>query len=65
MTVRGLDAVAAQGAQITVFQLGDDPGLTRFLTAVVRRVGGRLVSPDLDGLGAAVVSDYLGSRKRR
>ncbi|KXP12996.1 hypothetical protein AXK57_01785 [Tsukamurella pulmonis] len=65
MTVRGLDAVAAQGAQITVFQLGDDPGLTRFLTAVVRRVGGRLVSPDLDGLGAAVVSDYLGNRTRR
>ncbi|BDH55943.1 VWA domain-containing protein [Tsukamurella sp. PLM1] len=65
MTVRGLDAVAAQGAQITVFQLGDDPGLTRFLDAVVRRVGGRLVSPDLDGLGAAVVSDYLGSRRRR
>ncbi|BDD81181.1 hypothetical protein TPB0596_09440 [Tsukamurella pulmonis] len=65
MTVRGLDAVAAQGAQITVFQLGDDPGLTRFLTAVVRRVGGRLVSPELDGLGAAVVSDYLGNRTRR
>ncbi len=65
MTVRGLDAVAAQGAQITVFQLGDDPGLTRFLTAVVRRVGGRLVSPDLDGLGAAVVGDYLGTRTRR
>ncbi|GAB3132435.1 VWA domain-containing protein [Tsukamurella serpentis] len=65
LTVRGLDTVAALGAQITVFQLGDDPGLTRFLDAVVRRVGGRLVSPDLDGLGAAVVSDYLGSRKRR
>lgn len=65
MTVRGLDAAAAAGAQITVFQLGDDPGLTRFLDAVVRRVGGRLVSPDLDGLGAAVVSDYLGSRRKR
>ncbi|MDF0532520.1 VWA domain-containing protein [Tsukamurella sp. 8F] len=65
LTVRGFDAVAAQGAQTTIFQLGDEPSLTRFLDLVARRVGGRLVNPDLDGLGAAVVSDYLGSRRRR
>ncbi|GAA4393905.1 VWA domain-containing protein [Tsukamurella soli] len=65
LTVRGFDQAAALGAQTTIFQLGDEPVLTRFLDSVVRRVGGRLVSPDLDGLGAAVVSDYLRSRRRR
>ncbi len=65
LTVRGFDQAAALGAQTTIFQLGDEPTLTRFLDSVVRRVGGRLVSPDLDGLGAAVVSDYLRSRRRR
>jgi uncharacterized protein with von Willebrand factor type A (vWA) domain len=65
LTVRAFDQVAALGAQTTVFQLGDTPWLTRFLDQVMRRVGGRLISPDLDGLGAAVVGDYLGSRRRR
>jgi uncharacterized protein with von Willebrand factor type A (vWA) domain len=53
------------GAQVTIFRLGSDPGLARFIDQVARRVGGRVVVPDLDGLGAAVVSDYLRSRRRR
>lgn len=65
LTVRAFDQVAAMGTQTTVFQLGDTPWLTRFLDSVMRRVGGRLVRPDVDGLGAAVVGDYLGSRRRR
>jgi uncharacterized protein with von Willebrand factor type A (vWA) domain len=64
-TVRGLDEVARLGAQITIFRLGDDPGLARFIDQVARRVEGRVVVPDLDGLGAAVVGDYLRSRRRR
>ncbi len=64
-TVRGFDEVARLGAQVTIFRLGDDPGLARFIDQVARRVGGRVVEPDLDGLGAAVVGDYLGSRRRR
>ncbi len=64
-TVRGLDEVARLGAQVTIFRLGDDPGLARFIDQVARRVGGRVVVPDLDGLGAAVVGDYLRSRRRR
>jgi uncharacterized protein with von Willebrand factor type A (vWA) domain len=64
-TVRGLDEVARMGAQITIFRLGDDPGLARFIDQVARRVEGRVVVPDLDGLGAAVVGDYLRSRRRR
>jgi uncharacterized protein with von Willebrand factor type A (vWA) domain len=64
-TVRGFDEVARLGAQVTIFRLGSDPGLARFIDQVARRVGGRVVVPDLDGLGAAVVGDYLSSRRRR
>ena len=64
-TVRGLDEVAQLGAQVTIFRLGDDPGLARFIDQVARRVEGRVVVPGLDGLGAAVVGDYLRSRRRR
>ena len=64
-TVRGFDDVARLGAQVTIFRLGSDPGLARFIDQVARRVEGRVVVPELDGLGAAVVGDYLRSRKRR
>ena len=64
-TVRGFDEVARLGAQVTIFRLGDDPGLARFIDQMARRVEGRVVVPDLDGLGAAVVGDYLRTRRRR
>jgi uncharacterized protein with von Willebrand factor type A (vWA) domain len=64
-TVRGFDDMARLGAQVTIFRLGSDPGLARFIDQVARRVEGRVVDPDLDGLGAAVVGDYLRSRRRR
>jgi uncharacterized protein with von Willebrand factor type A (vWA) domain len=64
-TVKGFDEVAQLGAQVTIFRLGSDPGLARFIDQVARRVEGRVVVPDLDGLGAAVVGDYLRSRRRR
>ena len=60
-----MDEVARLGAQITIFRLGSDPGLARFIDQVARRVEGRVVVPELDGLGAAVVGDYLRSRRRR
>ena len=63
-TVRGFDEVARLGAQVTIFRLGSDPGLARFIDQVARRVQGRVVVPELDGLGAAVVGDYLRSRRR-
>ncbi len=63
-TVKGFDDMARLGAQVTIFRLGSDPGLARFIDQVARRVQGRVVVPDLDGLGAAVVGDYLRSRKR-
>jgi uncharacterized protein with von Willebrand factor type A (vWA) domain len=61
-SVRELDAAARLGAQTTFFRLGDDPGLARFIDSMARRVDGRMVSPELDDLGAAVVGSYLGSR---
>ncbi|MFD9739000.1 VWA domain-containing protein [Umezawaea sp. NPDC059074] len=64
-TLVEVDNIAKLGASITVFRLGDDPRLTEFVDIVARRGGGRVVAPDEDGLGAAVVSDYLRSRKRR
>lgn len=63
-TVRGFDDMARLGAQVTIFRLGSDPGLARFIDQVARRVQGRVVVPDLDGLGAAVVGDYLRFRRR-
>ncbi|MFC3896632.1 VWA domain-containing protein [Lentzea rhizosphaerae] len=64
-TLNEVDALARLGATISVFKLGDDPRLAAFVDIVARRGGGRVVSPDEDGLGAAVVSDYLRSRRRR
>ena len=50
------------GAQTTFFRLGEDPGLARFIDSMAKRVDGRVVAPELDDLGAAVVGSYLGSR---
>ena len=61
-SVRELDNVAHLGAQATFFRLGEDPGLARFVEQMARRVDGRVVAPELDDLGAAVVGSYLGSR---
>lgn len=65
LTVRELDHLSRMGAQITFFRLGDDPGLANFIDRVARRIGGRVVAPDVDGLGAAVVGDYLRARRAR
>ena len=62
LAVRELDAAARLGAQTTVFRLGEDAGLARFVDGMARRVGGRVVAPELGDLGAAVVGSYLGSR---
>jgi uncharacterized protein with von Willebrand factor type A (vWA) domain len=64
-TVAEVDALARLGASVTVFMLGEDPSLKRFVDLIARRSGGRVVNPDLDGLGAAVVGDYLRSRRTR
>lgn len=62
--VRELDNAGRLGAQTTFFRLGEDPGLGRFIDQMAQRVDGRVVAPELDDLGAAVVGSYLGSRGR-
>jgi uncharacterized protein with von Willebrand factor type A (vWA) domain len=64
LTLSEVDKLARLGASVSVFMLGEDPKLEEFVDIVARRSGGRVVSPDLDGLGAAVVSDYLRNRRR-
>jgi uncharacterized protein with von Willebrand factor type A (vWA) domain len=61
-SVRELDNSGRVGAQVTFFRLGTDAGLARFVDSMARRVDGRVVAPELDDLGAAVVGSYLGSR---
>jgi uncharacterized protein with von Willebrand factor type A (vWA) domain len=63
-TLGEVDRLARLGAVLTVFRLGDDPRLTSYVELLARRGGGRVVAPDVDGLGAAVVSDYLRTRRR-
>jgi uncharacterized protein with von Willebrand factor type A (vWA) domain len=63
-TVSEVDKLAKLGASVTVFRLGDEPRLEAFVDQLARRSGGRVVAPDLDGLGAAVVGDYLRTRRR-
>jgi uncharacterized protein with von Willebrand factor type A (vWA) domain len=62
-TVSELDRLSARRAAITFFVLGDDPRLAQFMDALARRCHGRVVAPDLDGLGAEVVADYLRTRQ--
>jgi uncharacterized protein with von Willebrand factor type A (vWA) domain len=65
VTIAELEAAGRLGAQTTFFRLGDDPGLARFVDSMARRVDGRVLAPELDDLGAAVVGSYLGSRHAR
>ncbi|WP_040835197.1 vWA domain-containing protein [Nocardia brevicatena] len=65
VTMAQVDALAKLGASVTVFMLGEDSGLAAFMDLIARRSGGRVVAPDVDGLGAAVVSDYLRGRRGR
>jgi uncharacterized protein with von Willebrand factor type A (vWA) domain len=62
-SVRELDNAGRLGAQATFFRLGEDAGLARFVDQMAKRVDGRVVAPELDDLGAAVVDSYLGSRR--
>lgn len=64
MTVREMDALARNGAAVSIVMLGQNPQLAAFVHALARRCGGRVLDPGLDGLGAAVVGDYLRHRRR-
>jgi uncharacterized protein with von Willebrand factor type A (vWA) domain len=59
VTIAELDRLGRAGTQTTFFRLGNDPALERFVQRMARRVDGRVVAPDADDLGAAVVGEYL------
>ncbi len=62
-TVGEVDAMTRLGATMNFFLLGDDPGLARFVNAVARRNGGRVLTPEASRLGEYVVADYLRARR--
>ena len=64
-TIGEVDTLTRAGATINVFVLGEDPGLRRFVDALVRRNGGRMFAPSTDRLGEYVVADYLRMRRGR
>ncbi len=64
-SVKELETAGRLGAQTTFFRLGEDAGLARFVDSMARRVDGRVVAPELDDLGAAVVGSYLRGRHGR
>ena len=63
LTLTEVDAMTRTRTPITTFVLGEDPGLRRFVDAVARRNGGRVMAPSPDRLGEYVVSDYLRARR--
>ena len=64
LTVREMDSLARKGTAVTIVMLGQDPRLARFVHDLAHRCGGRVLDPGIDGLGAAVVGDYLRHRRR-
>jgi len=64
-TVAEVDRLTRRGVPISWFRLGEDPRLERFLDAMARRNGGRVLSVDADRLGDYVVTDYVRSRTAR
>jgi uncharacterized protein with von Willebrand factor type A (vWA) domain len=64
-TVAEVDQLTRYGASLNVFMLGEDPGLRRFVDAMARRSGGRVLTPSSQDLGRYVVQDYLRARRGR
>lgn len=64
VTLSEVDSLRRLGATLSVFRLGEDERLAAFVDIVARRGGGRVIAPTTDGLGSAVVSDYLRAKRR-
>jgi len=62
-TIAEVDRLAAAGATLNLFMLGEEPGLRRFVDAVARRSGGRVLTPSPQDLTSYVVTDYLTIRR--
>jgi uncharacterized protein with von Willebrand factor type A (vWA) domain len=64
-TIAEVDLLTRYGASLNLFMLGEDPGLRRFVDAMARRSGGRVLTPSAHDLGRYVVQDYLRARRGR
>ncbi|MDR7303428.1 VWA domain-containing protein [Haloactinomyces albus] len=64
VTLSEVDALNRMDTVFSVFMLGEDERLAAFVDIIARRSGGRVVAPTTDGLGAAVIGDYLRSKRR-
>jgi uncharacterized protein with von Willebrand factor type A (vWA) domain len=62
-TIAEVDRLAQAGATLNVFMLGEEPGLRRFVDAVAKRSGGRVLTPSPHDLTSYVVTDYLAIRR--
>jgi uncharacterized protein with von Willebrand factor type A (vWA) domain len=64
-TIAEVDLLTRYGASLNLFMLGEDLGLRRFVDAMARRSGGRVLTPSARDLGRYVVQDYLRARRGR
>jgi uncharacterized protein with von Willebrand factor type A (vWA) domain len=62
-TVAEIDELTRFGAAINIFMLGEDPGLRRFVDAVARRSGGRVLTPAGERLDRYVIAEYVRARR--
>ena len=65
VTVAEVDRLTRRGVTISWFRLGDEPRLERFLDAMARRNGGRVLGVSGERLGDYVVTDYVRARRGR
>ncbi len=63
-TVAEVDLMTRRKVPISWFRLGSEPRLVRFLDAMARRNGGRVLAPSTERLGDYVISDYVRARTR-
>jgi uncharacterized protein with von Willebrand factor type A (vWA) domain len=63
LTIAEVDRLTDLGATLNVFMLGEEPGLRRFVDAVARRSGGRVLTPGPHDLTDYLVTDYLAARR--
>jgi len=61
-TVAEVDLMTRRKVPISWFRLGNEPRLVRFLDAMARRNGGRVLAPSTERLGDYVISDYVRAR---
>lgn len=63
-TVAQVDLMTRRKVPISWFRIGEEPRLVRFLDAMARRNGGRVLAPSTERLGDYVITDFVRARSR-